>query len=126
MQRSDAREYIYDNLWTLFQEMRQHVNQHESQLLASDIQKRLLLGWVCQKTGDGFFVRLSQVRARKALNFPFEYENKEIAEQYLTKLIVDREGRQTIAKLLSYDGPNSTLISAIEMITRAAKLKAFW
>ena len=116
-------EKIYSSLWEACCDMRKCSQTHKSQIVSADDAKRLLLGWVCDATGQGFYLRLTQIKTRQALQVPFD--NPEL-EKLITRLITTATGRQQLADFLSWNSDNSELSSALDIFERALKLKAFW
>ena len=117
------QECMYDNLWLMFQDMKAHSNNHQSKIICADDYKTLQIGWYCTKTGYYFRIKLSDIRSRKALKFPFNNDASQLFIDLLTEMIIDTKGRIRVADLMSWNGSPYT---GIQVFDRLIKLKAFW
>lgn len=117
----------------MFQDMKNHSNSYQSNFICSNDDKKLLIGWYCAKTEYYFRVRLSGIKNRQAIKFPLDTssldldncseQELDLAYNMLTELIMDQNGREQIAELMSW---NDHERSAMNVFHRIIKLKAFW
>lgn len=110
---------LYNNIWTLMDEVRLHSKENNSTIVSLDDREKLFIGWQCEKTQKYFYTKLLYIRTREALS---QKEADKIAYDKMTDLITSPSTRQIIAEYMSHK------IDIFEFIPleRKKNILAFW